>query len=718
MSHLLRRLTSASASKRPLVSQTVEGQTLEGQTLEGQTLENLTSQRVTLMSPTRLRPGLLACGWMVGMALLTACSGDVPDDDTTPSPSVTPVPPTPTPTACPDADSDGSCDAADCDDVNASIYPGALETPYDAIDQDCNGTDLIDVDGDLVPGGLTGTDCNDTDASVSPNALEDCNNGLDNNCDGAVDNLPACSNQDYDLDGLTEDQGDCDDEDANLYPGNVESFDGKDNNCDGVEGRLMALKPGVDITVSGDVSNQQVGKSVAGLPSRTYFSVNGDALADLVIGAPGFGGQGRGGVALYFGVTSWTYAPNFSASGLLYTESQPDAQAGTAVGSLGDLNYDGLIDFAVGNPFYNSTTATDSGRGHVFLGQTANWLTGDLENRDSSAIPGYFKDIYMGTGIDGGDVTGDGKDDMLIGARTNLDGWVFILPGEGSIPPSIQLDDISKVQAKDGRLLGTSVAFVGDTNSDGIGDFISGGAYSSGNEGYLLWVPGSTNFRANSWYDIENTSVSSDPLEKYIEFTGATTQEGAGWSVSGNGDINGDGAMDFAAGDSGTRDLSDPGVFLFFGGARFLGGSVPAKATLPIKDSANVKVMLSQYDACPCSVALQGDMNADGYADLLIGTANSKKDGNSQASGRVYLFLGRPNWPSTLTLDLDADYILDGASQGEQAGYAVSWLGDFNGDGRADFAIGAPGADVSVNGTNAVDAGRAYVMLGIDAPTP
>lgn len=659
---------------------------------------------------------LLACGCVVSLGLFTGCS-DTPPDDDSPTASPTPTSPTPTATACPDSDSDGSCEAADCAPTDANIHPGATDIAYDGIDQDCDGVDRTDVDGDGYPGGATGNDCNDNDSNVNPGKAEDCSDNLDNNCDNEVDNLPSCPDNDYDKDGVTETQGDCDDQDPNQYPGNIESYDGKDNNCDGQEGRIMGLKPNVDVTISGDVSSQLVGTSLAGVRVANFSSANGDAYADLVVGAPGYGGQGRGAVALYFGGPTWAYSAPFSAAPLLFSESQPDARAGSAVGGLGDLNYDGLQDFGVGTPFYNSNV-TDCGRGHVFLGQTANWLSGDLELRDSSSIPGYFKETYMGTSLDGGDVTGDGKEDMLIGAKTATDGWVFILPGEGTVPVSIQLDDIAKIEAKDGRLLGGAVAFAGDVNSDLIGDIIAGGAYESSNQGYMLFVPGSSNFKANTWYDIENSGPGTTALAQYIEFYGDISGEGAGWSVSGNGDVNQDGAPDFIGGDFSTRDTNDPAAFLFFGGSKFLNGNVPAQGSKSLNSSANVKIKLGQFDACPCAVNLEGDLNGDGYDDILVGAANAKKDGNSQPTGAVYIFLGRPNWPSTLTMDLNADYILYGASTSEMAGYAISFVGDLNADGRDDFAVGAPNADVLVNGTTALDAGRAYVLFGIDAPTP
>ncbi len=73
----------------------------------------------------------------------------------------------------------------DCDDNNSDVFPGAQETPYDGLDQDCDGHDLTDVDGDGFDGGTNGDDCDDNDPDIHPGALEICDNGLDDDCDGS-----------------------------------------------------------------------------------------------------------------------------------------------------------------------------------------------------------------------------------------------------------------------------------------------------------------------------------------------------------------------------------------------------------------------------------------------------------------------------------------------------------------------------------------------------
>lgn len=87
-----------------------------------------------------------------------------------------------------DDDEDGYTEnQGDCDDESNNTYPGAIEIPYDGIDQDCDGNDLTDIDGDGYDSiEVGGDDCDDNNADVNPGAIDVCN-GIDDNCDGRVD---------------------------------------------------------------------------------------------------------------------------------------------------------------------------------------------------------------------------------------------------------------------------------------------------------------------------------------------------------------------------------------------------------------------------------------------------------------------------------------------------------------------------------------------------
>ena len=243
---------------------------------------------------------------------------------------------------CVEQDADGDTFAAvdDCDDGDATIFPGAVEVPDDGIDQDCDGFDTVtcfeDLDGDTFGSSVTvlsangdcsdagesllDTDCDDSVASVFPGAPEVVGDGIDQNCSGAdrvgcfvdgdgdgvgtsttaLDDDGDCS----DDPGQSATDGDCDDGDPTIFPGAVEQCDGVDSDCDGdlLDGFVDTDGDGeLDCTDSDDdddgfpdaVDCEPLDASIYPLAPETCDGIDSDCDGSLVDGFDDTDGDGE-----------------------------------------------------------------------------------------------------------------------------------------------------------------------------------------------------------------------------------------------------------------------------------------------------------------------------------------------------------------------------------------------------------------------------------------
>jgi hypothetical protein len=177
------------------------------------------------------------------LAVVMACATDPTTTGSKPSDSGT------TADQGTDADGDDYRLPYDCDDTDPTVHPGATDPPYDGVDQDCAGDSDFDADHD---GFDQGPDCDDADPLVNPSAIELCN-GLDDDCEGTADGPDAADAGTWYVDqdgdgvgagfperacdqpsGAVAETGDCDDDDPDDYPGNLELCDRHDNDCDDV----------------------------------------------------------------------------------------------------------------------------------------------------------------------------------------------------------------------------------------------------------------------------------------------------------------------------------------------------------------------------------------------------------------------------------------------------------------------------------------------------
>jgi hypothetical protein len=223
-----------------------------------------------------------------------------------------------------------------------------------------------------------------------------------------------------------------------------------------------------------------------------------------------------------------------------------------------------------------------------------------------------------------------------------------------------------------GDQFGNSVSSAGDVNKDGFDDLIVGSWTSDAN--------GSDAGRA--YVFLGGSSPSSSPA---LILNGQSFNDNFGTSVSGGADVNGDGYDDVIVGAwKNDAAISDAGrAYIYFGGPS-LDGAADVVLTGAVVSSGWFGV----------SVSMAGDVNKDGFADVIVGAAGA---------GRAYVYFGGPS------MDSVADLVLTGFAPGY--GWSVSGAGDVNADGYDDVIVGD-----YANGAGGIQAGRAFVYFGGSTP--
>lgn len=370
--------------------------------------------------------------------------------------------------------------------------------------------------------------------------------------------------------------------------------------------------------------------------------VDADGYPDIIIGYKVHYGSGSepGYVDIYSGRTGALLSRFGNGSQIRF---------GASVASVGDINADGHDDVIIGADDYDAPGLSSSGAAFVYSG-----LDGSLLYQFNGGTAGE----HSGNSVAGaGDVNADGYPDIIIGASSAYVGSF----GNGGYAQVYSGFDGSLLHRWEGTStyakFGGSVDGVGDVDLDGYDDLIVGSEFADS--------IGGTNSGSAYVYSGQTGAL-------LYRFDGTEYDSRLGYSVSGAGDANGDGYADVIVG--AYRATSAWGVFRTGSAALFSGldGSL-----LHRFDGEGTS------DQMGWSVSEAGDVNADGYDDVVVG-ANLADPGGRYNAGSAYIYSGRDGsllikW--TRALDND------------QLGYSVAAAGDMNHDGYDDVIVAAPEGD-------------------------
>ena len=501
---------------------------------------------------------------------------------------------------------------------------------------------------------------------------------------------------------------DMDDDVDLVLPGNITASnfdiagdvngDGYDDLVTGVpgssrsDGRIFVYFGGADMDTTVDVIlDDTADDSYFGFPVSTG-DINGDGYSDILAGAFGYDG-GNGRVYIYYG------GPDFDTEADLILESIGENEKfGVEAASPGDLNGDGIDDIVIGS--YNETESMNNA--YIFWGgpdiNTSPDLTLDISLIDDDISAFSVNRI--------GDLNGDGFDDAAIGKYNynNSTGGIFIFYGGNDMDTDV---DIVLSGENEGDNFGVSFSG-GDINDDGYSELIAGadgfdfwigraylyyGSTSISTEADFIFdgekiesifgmVAGGGDFNGDGYDDVAVGSSSSKRIYVYygnssgidesadVILQGKETERGFGSVISVAGDVNNDGYDDLIAG---TREINGATghAYVFYGG-----GNMDSVVDVSLEGVRN------DY-SFGNAVSGAGDVNGDGYDDVIVGTQWHNN------VGYAYVYFGG------IDMDAEADLTLAGEKRGDRFGYSVSTAGDVNNDGYDDLVIGAPGGDAA-----------------------